>query len=58
MPGFIGGIASAVAAATVGPGWSTAAVDESFPARLTRSAIIQGSYQVRGLPREGGKETV
>ena len=47
MPGFLGGIASAVAAATVTTEtWSEDAIIHSFPARADRSAMMQGSYQM------------
>ena len=47
MPGFLGGIAGAVAAATVTiDTWSPTAILIEFPARADRSAIMQGSFQM------------
>jgi ammonium transporter Rh len=48
MPGLLGGVASAIAAAVVDPayGWPTSAIATHFPGRGSRSALVQGGFQM------------
>ena len=48
MPGVMGGVASAIAAAVVDPayGWPAAAIAANFHGRGERSALVQGGFQM------------
>jgi ammonium transporter Rh len=49
LPGVLGGVASAIAAAGMAPsagGWSAAAIKANFHGRGERSALVQGGFQM------------